>query len=495
MYIKSIKSIKSINPKVIGQKPLARLSQSKTITYLFFMLLFVACNSNNNGGNGKEVTNDVSYQASDALFPNPERGFYKYSETNLGSNPRPIVESTLSAHRANNITLLFRYFYLKEFRDRPLTQAALNQIDADLAVIRAGGMKCIMRYTYSSHETEPDAPLDIILQHLEQLKPVLEKNADVIAVLQAGFIGAWGEWYYTSNNLNNPTARTAILDKMLEVLPERRMVQVRTPAYKTEYLKRNTPLSRAEAFSGSKAARLGHHNDCFMASTTDYGTYVNIEAEKTYISNDALYVPIGGETCPPSGITPADCQKAQSEMQNLRWTYLNEDYYRGVNDRWATMGCMDNIKRNLGYRFVLHSATYTTEVSAGGTLNVHVKLHNVGYASLYNPRKVEFVLRNDDTGEEYIAKTDEDPRFWRPQVVSEIKLSMGVPKDMPVGLYYLYLHLPDPEPELYGNPDFSIQFANKNVWEAETGYNNLYQLIEIKTSSTATYKGNVWFQK
>ena len=462
---------------------------------LFMFVSFVSCNGKKNGENGGVFTNDVTYQSSSAKFPNPERGFYKYSDTNLGSRPNTLNVNTLKNYRASNITLLFRYFYLKEFKDKPLSQAALDQIDADMAVIRTAGMKCVMRYAYSSAENEPDAPLNIILQHLDQLKPVLEKNADVIAVLQAGFIGAWGEWYYSSNNLKNATVRASILDKMLEALPEKRMVQLRAPIYKTEYLKRTTPLSRVDAYSGSKAARLGHHNDCFLASTTDYGTYININADKEYISNDALYVPVGGETCPPSGIDPADCLKAQSEMQNLRWTYLNEDYYRGVNDRWSTMGCMDNIIRNLGYRFVLHSATYTSKIAPGGTLDVKIKLDNVGYAALFNPRKVEFILRNDDTGEVYFAETNEDPRFWLPGILTEIKLNMGIPKDIPEGLYYLYLHLPDPEPLLYGNPDYSVQFANKDCWEATTGYNNLYQLIEIKKTSPSGYTGDIWFKK
>ena len=73
---------------------------------------------------------------------------------------------------------------------------------------------------------EPDAPLSVILQHLDQLKPILQENKDVIAVLQAGFIGSWGEWYYTTNNLNNDAARKTIIDKILEVLPAERTVQV-----------------------------------------------------------------------------------------------------------------------------------------------------------------------------------------------------------------------------------------------------------------------------
>jgi len=465
--------------------------------FLFVLLcgLLISCGGDKKNGNSEEPTSEVTYLPSDAIFPNPERGFYKYSDTDLGTKPNVISESTMKSYREQNITLLFRYFYLRSFTDKPLTQEALNQIDADMAALRKTGMKCVMRFAYTSEINGKDAPLDIILQHLDQLKPVFEKNADVIAMLQAGFIGAWGEWYYSSNNLKTPAIRASILNKMLEVLPERRMIQVRTPAYKTEYTQRTTPLQRTEAFSGSKAARIGHHNDCFLASTTDYGTYANIEVEKAYINSEGVYLPVGGETCPPEGVDPADCQKAMTEMSNLRWSYLNEDYYHGVNDRWKTQGCMDMIIRDMGYRIALQSATYTNEIAQGGTLNIHIKLNNKGYASMYNPRKVEFILINEDTSEVYFAETDEDPRFWRPETLTEVKLSLGIPKDMPEGGYYLHLNLPDPEPLLYGNPDFSVQLANKDVWNPITGYNNLYQLIKITKSSSAAYAGENWFKK
>ena len=60
--------------------------------------------------------------------------------------------------------------------------------------MREAGVMCVFRFAYTSLETEPDAPLSIIQTHIDQLKPYLAKNADVIAVWQAGFIGSWGEW-------------------------------------------------------------------------------------------------------------------------------------------------------------------------------------------------------------------------------------------------------------------------------------------------------------
>jgi hypothetical protein len=465
------------------------------IIFIGIIYALVACN-NGNQENKEEISNsEVTYIQSDDKFPNPERGFYKYTESNLGNNPAMLSEATLKGYRTQNISLIYRIFYLKSFRDKALSQEALNQIDTDMATLRKAGLKCVLRFAYSGNENEPDAPLNIVLQHLDQLKPVFEKNADVIAVLQAGFIGAWGEWYYSSNNLKTSGIRAVILNKMLEVLPAKRMIQLRTPAYKTDYLQRTTPLTRSEAFSETKAARIGHHNDCFLASTTDYGTYSNIEAEKAYINQEGVYLPVGGETCPPDGVDPADCAKAETEMRNLHWSFLNEDYYHGVNDNWKTQGCMDNIIRKLGYRLVLLSSVCNDKILPGGTLNIQLKLNNTGYSAPYNPRKVEFVLKNTGTAETYMATTDEDPRFWRPETVTETSFAIGIPDNMPAGTYNLYLNLPDPEPLLYGNPDYSVRFANQNVWNAETGYNSLAQEITIGNYPSVTYKGDIYFRK
>lgn len=42
-----------------------------------------------------------------------------------------------------------------------------------------------------------DAPKSRILAHISQIKPYLQNNEDVIAAVQQGFIGVWGEQYYT----------------------------------------------------------------------------------------------------------------------------------------------------------------------------------------------------------------------------------------------------------------------------------------------------------
>lgn len=421
----------------------------------------------------------VMYQKSDAIFPNPERGFYRHTECELGTGRDGLSLTTLKSYRQGNFSLIVRVFYLKNFRNTSLSEKALEDFDQDMAVLRQAGLKCILRFAYSNHEEEPDASLDIISKHLDQLKPYVEKNVDVIAVVQAGLIGAWGEWYYSSNQLTTPETRAVVLDKLLETIPDSRMIQVRAPMYKMDYLKRPNPLNAGEAFTGIYAARMGHHNDCFMASPDDYGTYRDVEAEKEYLNAEGLYVPLGGETCPPSGIAPADCSKAQAEMRKLRWTYLNEDYYAGVNDQWRTQGCMDNIVRELGYRFELISGEYSSKVPKGGTLYANIRLINNGYASLFNERPVELILKNEKSGRVYILPTELEPRRWKPLSEELLEIAVVVPVEVESGSYSLCLNMPDAAATLAQIPFYSVRFANESVWEEKTGYNNLKTEVSV----------------
>ena len=234
-----------------------------------FILGITACGSDNQsnaddkGSNGGETevgpTKTVNYISTNELFPNPERGFYKYTDS---KGTPALSEQTLRSYRQKQISLIYRLYYLKDFKNAPISDAFLSQIKQDMEVARKAGIKMILRFAYSLAMDEPDAPLAVILQHLDQIKPILQEDKDVIAVLQAGFIGSWGEWYYTTNNLNNDAARKAILDKILEVLPTDRTVQVRTPNYKRNYIGVKTAIKAEDAFSGKVVARIGHHNDC-----------------------------------------------------------------------------------------------------------------------------------------------------------------------------------------------------------------------------------------
>lgn len=124
--------------------------------------------------------------------------------------------------------------------------------------------------------------------------------------------GDAGEVTYTPSTANfaNPERglyhHTGGCDK-LSVLPEDRMVQLRTPKFKRTMYSPD-PLPPTQAYDGSTRARLGHHNDCFLASPDDLGTYEDPAVEYPYLQDETRFLAMGGETCaqhPPRSDCPA----------------------------------------------------------------------------------------------------------------------------------------------------------------------------------------------
>jgi len=68
-----------------------------------------------------------------------------------------------------------------------------------------------------------------------------------------------------------------------------------------------------------------------------------------------------------------------------------------VLERWRTQGCLAEIKRRLGYRLRLINADIPAQAAAGRSLTLTLTLVNDGFASPYNPRRLELVLRAVDS--------------------------------------------------------------------------------------------------
>jgi len=67
------------------------------------------------------------------------------------------------------------------------------------------------------------------MTHISQLKPLWVKNKDVINVIDAGFIGGWGEWHSSANGLDSLSNMRDILFAILDAVPKDRMVVQRYP--------------------------------------------------------------------------------------------------------------------------------------------------------------------------------------------------------------------------------------------------------------------------
>ena len=431
----------------------------------------------------------INYSESDKVISNPERGF----STQITST---VTGALINSLKQEHITLIQKLYVIPQFNNSELSESFLSQMQADLSAAREGGVKLIIRFSYTEEQNGEDAPLNIILKHIEQITPILQQNYDVIAYMEAGFIGAWGEWYYSSHNLNNTNDRRTVLFALLDALPEERCVVIRTPDYKRKIFNDNNPIYLTEAFTGSKKSRTGAHNDCFLANATDFGTYLqnHIEEDKNYLNQDNMFVPQGGETCSPSQYS--DCSHALIDLNRIHWSVLNKDYNITVLNGWKNSGCFEEIQKNLGYRFVLLNASIFDKVKPGNEFKCNLEIFNKGYASPYNKKNLELILRNTNTNERYRLLANEDPRYWFSGDTSNVEITSGIPSNMPEGTYELLLHLADPVKELYNRPEYAIHLANENLWEKSTGFNSLKHLVQVNNDASGNvYTGNLFFKK
>jgi hypothetical protein len=414
----------------------------------------------------------IGFADSGATIVNPERGYY------VGVNL--LSTSSAAQVRAGGRTLGIALVKLDAYRGAPLDQAFLDRLDAGLNAVRAAGVKVILRFMYNS-DGGADASRSRILGHLTQLRPLLARHADVISVMQAGFIGGWGEWHSSTNGLDNDADRAAILGAILDALPTNRSVQIRTPMFKERALP-GGPLGVLEAFGETDRARVGHHNDCFLASSSDYGTYASpVDGWKGYVAQDTTFAPMGGETCKVNA-PRTDCATAQAEMAMLHFSYLNSQYKVEVLNGWTAQGCGDAIAKRLGYRLSAASLTHSTSVAPGGELVVALDLANAGYAAPYNARPIYLVLRKGSVRHQ-VRLTAEDARTLQPGR-STLWARLRVPANLAAGDYDLAVWMPDAAPTLADDPRYAIQLANAGVWEAATGLNVLTRALRVDPNAS-----------
>jgi hypothetical protein len=425
---------------------------------------------------------ETSFSASTADMPNPERGLYVWAADNLVQWTQANADAQFQA----GYRVVYAPVRLDAYANSALPASLLTQLSNGFAVARRAGLKLVPRflYNYPENETEyqnvKDAPLARVLGHIDQLKPVLTANADVIAFLQAGFVGAWGEWHTSSNNLTDAGPRTQIRDALLAALPADRFLQLRYPAYLMQWAPQ-VPGWR----DGSAAARIGAHNDCFLASATDVGTYSENAAqrqnERNYIAALSGVAPFGGETCNPAdeqGAMPrTSCADILAEGRQFKLTYLNNDYYRELfHVRWEQQGCMAEVRRSLGYRFELATLRHSAAVTAGQAGELLLTVKNSGWARAFNPRALQLLLRHKTSGAVVrIALPSVDPRTWLPGTTSTVSTGFTVPAGTAAGAHDVLIALPDGAATLGGDARYSVRPGNADnsaktqAWDAALG--------------------------
>ena len=421
----------------------------------------------------------INYQADDAtIFPNPERGFTDQLGGEVAltdSKPNVVkreedwywdIEDENYDERKNQSIVMLMY-YLKNYRTKDLSDKLLHGFnDEDMQILRNHGFKCVLRFAYD-WSSGNDATLQWVQRHAAQLKPYLAANADVIYVMEAGFVGQWGEWYYSSNFVNETQKmnnnRKAVLTAVLDACP-------------------------ADRFVGSTRARIGHHNDAFLNAWGNDGTYGrdgdgpdNDPVLRRYVSTETLYVPNGGETNVESNSLAnvvAQHDTTIAELSRFHWSFCGSEYAQAVTNKWRNNGTFAEMEKRLGYRFQLKQGTYPTQAAKGGTMPIQITLVNKGFAPMYNYRPVYLVLKNAQ--HTYSVQLQADPRKWTAEAGTiTINEAPVLPATIAEGTYQMYLHLPDAYESLASDPRYAVRFANQNVWDQNTGMNDLGVSVEV----------------
>lgn len=431
-------------------------------------------------------------------------------------------------HEPEGVTLTQAYCYLTEYHDRPISAEKLSLIQRSFDAMREAGVKCVLRFAYiKEYPPDPPAPdTDRILQHIEQLRPLIRRNIDVIHTFEAGFIAAWGEWHVNAHILD-PDQRARVLRRLLDVVPPDRMIQVRCPGFKVQLLPKITgkpfePVSETTAFSGLPVARIGHHDDGMLTYPREMNVYVYGREPVEFgdltemVEKETNFVPMGGELfwADMAWFGPGTWYRTFPGLEAARnlWRYhynvfslahsyseregklLSIDRWREevvtpeilqsnrlpVASDWFTTASgeivprtmFEYIRDHLGYRIELSQLTFTRRVHAGGNLGVELTLRNAGFSTLFHARPVHFVLLDGDGKMTVLPRAQVDVRRWYPHdpsdperrpLVHRISYECRLPRTVKPGFYSLGLWLPDASPRLRHRADYAIRVANGDV--------------------------------
>ena len=421
---------------------------------------------------------NATYTLDDSIISNPERGFYHYTSSGSSGGYNLLSTSTLTGYRTSeNITVIQRQFFLVDFiSGTAISNTYLTNMQTDFNRIRTAGLKVIARFTYTSNSAAVYQPTKAqILSHIDQLTSVVNTNKDVIVSIQAGFIGRYGEWYYTGSsefgdstsigtNATQSNNRKDVLDYMLSQFDTDIPLQVRTVSIKQTLAPGNS--------------RIGFVNDSFLNSYGDSGTFTVSGAAGTPSSVEiaifqsaSFNAPISGETNGTNSVVPSrtDGPNAVVELDYYNWSFINKDYYGPIILSWSASGHFDTINKNIGYRFQLNSSTFT---KTGTNMNVVINLTNIGYANSFKSRSAYIVFKNNSTLTTYSYQITTDVNTWYSNVILNQTFSIS---SLASGTYSSYIWLPDNDPTLSTRPEYSIRFSNTGTWDSLTGYNDLNQ--------------------
>ena len=359
-----------------------------------------------------------------------------------------------------------------------LSSSDLAMIDQQLSKIQPAGVKVILRFTYNfpneNESTGDDAPLEVILQDINLLSPLVKKYSNVIYAMEVGFVGYWGEEHNSSYGNNTISNMSAILQ-----------------AEATEFGPYVTLLERDPvvlmALEPPSSPLFGIHDDRLAGDATDADTWKNKDyLEPTYDYSESAIRAFGQSRSaiqPFTGIfgtyypTLQNCQDLPAYFAQVHLAALDigdgdSQIYTNIQD------CIPSVFYTVGPQISLLSATTDVSPRAGSTVHLTLALTNYGDSSLYVKHPVYAVVL-DSYGNPLpsasAAPVALDITQIQPGSKVNASATVPIPRLLPSsGKPSLALWMPDPDPKLAVDHRYNYLLNNEGVPNPATGYNVLF---------------------
>lgn len=437
------------------------------------------------------------------VLRNPDRGFYKLVQIELNKGKEDFNsfkgEIKNIAKEDTDVSLISFQLNLKQYvaSNLDLTDNKIEEINQYFSIMRENGYQVIFRVVYDSKgDKNPEPDFQTILRHIEQLKSVYEKNEDIIFVVEAGYLGSYGEWHDGKYD-KDKEKRNQVVNKLLKCIPESIQISLRKPSFIEDYIGNNQTVKKINAFSNDEIARLGLHNDGYLASETDLGTYNKSEREESLLwqGKQTLYTLFGGE-CQNKDSIYTNLNNAIVDMEKRHCTYMNKTYDREVKEKWKKEIYTNKnsvyqgengykyIENHLGYRLVIRDVDM---ICTKRKINIGINIENVGFGNIIRKKQLGFFLKNENN--QYYIESDIDIRKQLNEKMYELTIAEELPKNVKIGEYEVYLKIEEPYESLKNNNYYSIKLANNNVWNENLGANYIGNItISDKGKNNTLFK-------
>lgn len=449
----------------------------------------------------------IPYQEDSGAFLNPGQGFYKlYAYPNYGTSFADHASEASGLRTTKSLNVILLVFNLNAYRGTDTVAASFitNTIRASFTALRNAGFKAIVRFVYDYSGSATNDPANArVLLHIAQVADACNDNKDVILAYQGGWVGAYGEWFDSTNQgsdnwpigSNGGSLKAAIIQKMLDEFEDRRIL-LRYPRH-LRYLvnEENWGPDGTSPNPGSPRVtpidRLGNHNDSFLESLADGGTYewppnTDQRGDKAWLIGwlAAHHGPSSGEE-EDFGDQSAGKQTQRKsrfgEFASLRFHALSEDYSTGTTDMWkATTNpatgrtYWEDLKRYMGARLVFLQGSFPLEQASGGAFAFDLEVKNVGYGDPLID--YDFKVRFGAVGPIDVTPDIPTSEWYKGGATHTVHFTGTAPTLSAGTQYPLRLDMVDPDGA--PSPTFNWRPANTGVWDGTNGRIDLKVQVE-----------------